>query len=87
MQRAGSQMNLNNLSMKPHAALYAAGLAAAWADSQELAALPHSSSYFTGPFRDVAPWSQAFEVMARICPGMNGVSESGSRPNGSGMSK
>lgn len=49
---------------EPHAALYAAGLAAAWADEHNLLALPHAGSYFTGDELPSTPWAQAFEVIA-----------------------
>lgn len=48
---------------EPHAVLYAAGLAAAWADEHGLSALPHSSSYFTGAAIAASPWAQSFEVV------------------------
>lgn len=52
--------------VEPHAALYAAGLAAAWAEAHNLSALPHASSYFTGESIVASPWAQAFEVQAHM---------------------
>ncbi len=46
-----------------HAALYAAGLASAWAEDHELSALPHAGSYFTGSQQLVTPWVQCFQVI------------------------
>ncbi len=51
---------------EPHAALYASGLAAAWADQHQLSALPHAGSYYTGDQNWTTPWSQAFEVVAHM---------------------
>ena len=51
---------------EPAAALYASGLAAAWADEQGLSALPHAGSYFTGQAIPETPWTQAFEVAAHM---------------------
>lgn len=51
---------------EPHAALYASGLAAAWADEHHLFALPHAGSYFTGDALPATPWAQAFEVIAHM---------------------
>ena len=51
---------------EPHAALYASGLAAAWADEHNLFALPHAGSYFTGDEIPATPWAQAFEVIEHM---------------------
>ena len=52
--------------VEPHAALYASGLAAAWADQHNLLALPHAGSYFTGDEIFATPWSQVFEVVEHM---------------------
>lgn len=52
--------------VEPHAALYASGLASAWAEQHDLSALPHSSSYFTGEANVTTPWAQSFEVIEHM---------------------